>query len=392
MNSFQLAFRNIKGSPFKSSLIVICISIITLCCAGGILLVGGAGQNAQTSLDKMDLIGFELVVMPREGSYLNPDLENEIKFGLLSELAAIPGLSAVTPMFRLFYQAGSENRKNAELKIIAINQETDSLFMPLIREQIKDEIQLGDCISGSQAAIPSGDAPLNLDGYDLKLAGRLASTGTSFDKYFFVTTETAREIVHWFKSQNQTREGKFSVGSLYLVKTLPGADLHKLSSQILLGFPGVTIFDSTNFFALERNQMQKLLIFTPLLIGLVILVLFVFTGLAFSLSVNERKREIGVLRAIGFPRSFLLKSFIVEGFIVALAGGVSGLVIFMILGSSFGQVLKSNLGFSLSAVPSVALIGLLLSTLTFVTLSVPLAALLPIWRICHEDPATTLKS
>ena len=392
MNSFQLACRNINGSPFRSALVIVCISVITICCAGGMLVVSGAGQNAQSSLEKMDLFGFELVVMPRESSYLNPDLDNEIKFGLLSDLAAFPGISTVTPLFRLTYPVGSGNKENPEIKIIAINQETDSLIMPLVRKQIGNEIHLGEYISGSQTAILSGDTSLNLDGYDLNFAGQLTPTGTSFDQYLFIKTETAQEIIQWFKRQNQSRLGNLSVGSLYLVKTRPNADVHKLSSQILLGFPGVTVFDSINFFALERNQMQRLLIYTPLLVGLVWLVLFVFTGLVFSLTVNERKREIGVLRAIGFPRSFLLKSFFVEGFIVALAGGISGLAIFMILGSFFSQVLKSSLGLSFEALSQAALGGMLLVTLATVTLSVSLAALFPIRRISHEDPATTLKS
>lgn len=392
MNSFQLAFRNISGNPFRSALVIVCIAVITLSCAGGLLVISGAGQNAQSSLEEMDLFGYELVVMPRESSYLNPDLDKEIKFGMLSDLSAFPGISTVTPLFRLNYPADSGNKANLELKIIAINQETDTLIMPLVRKQIGNEINLGEYISGSQAAIPAGDTSFSLEGYNLQFAGLLASTGTSFDQYAFVGNETARDIIRWFKQHNQTRLGKLSVGSLYLVKTHPETDVHKLSSQILLGFPGVTVFDSTNFFALERIQMQRLLILTPLLVGLVWLGLFIFTGLVFSLAVNERKREIGVLRAIGFPRSFLMKSFFVEGSIVALAGGIGGLAIFMITGLFFNQVLKSSLGLSFEDLSPAGLGGLLLVTLATVTLSVSLAALLPIWRISHEDPATTLKS
>ena len=371
---------------------MICLAAITLCCAGGILLVGNAGQKAQTSLDELGLSGYELVVMPREGSYLNADLDKGIQFGLLPELLVSSNISSVVPLFHMTYEMAGGNSRYAEIKLIAIDQASDSPHLTLINQLKLSEIKRGECIAGSQANFPSGTTLLDLDGYQLSLAGRLAPTGTSFDQYVLITDETARIVVQWFKAQDQTLAGQLSVGSLYLVKALPDADMQLLSSQILLAFPGVTVFDSTSFFAMGRQHMQNLLFATPWLFGLVMLILFLFTGLAFTVVVNERKREIGILRAIGFPRSFVLKSFFVEGFIMALTGGISGLVLFMILGASLSQVTLKSLGLSLSTLPPAAWLTMMSMTLATVILSVPLAALLPIWRISREEPATTMKS
>ena len=43
-------------------------------------------------------------------------------------------------------------------------------------------------------------------------------------------------------------------------------------------------------------------------------------------SVNERTKEIGILRAIGFRKSHILKVILTEAFAVSLAAGIAGWV------------------------------------------------------------------
>jgi ABC-type lipoprotein release transport system permease subunit len=50
------------------------------------------------------------------------------------------------------------------------------------------------------------------------------------------------------------------------------------------------------------------------------------TGLFFKLGVEQRMREIGVLRALGFPASKIRQLFLLEGGVLALSGAVAGTV------------------------------------------------------------------
>jgi ABC-type lipoprotein release transport system permease subunit len=50
------------------------------------------------------------------------------------------------------------------------------------------------------------------------------------------------------------------------------------------------------------------------------------TGLFFQLGIGQRLREIGTLRAVGFPASKIRRLFVAEGFILSVAGVVAGSV------------------------------------------------------------------
>ena len=117
----------------------------------------------------------------------------------------------------------------------------------------------------------------------------------------------------------------------------------------------------------------------------------VLIGLVFSMAAYERRRELGVLRALGATRNFVLRSRLTEAGLLALGGGVAGVVVVAIGLSVFRKAIFDNLGipFVFPDVPGLLLqvgLGLLLALL-----SVTLAALIPAYRISHEDPAAAMR-
>ena len=48
------------------------------------------------------------------------------------------------------------------------------------------------------------------------------------------------------------------------------------------------------------------------------------TGLFFQFGIGQRLREIGTLRAVGFPPSKIRRLFVAEGFVLSIAGVVAG--------------------------------------------------------------------
>jgi putative ABC transport system permease protein len=71
------------------------------------------------------------------------------------------------------------------------------------------------------------------------------------------------------------------------------------------------------------------------LLGLSIVIALVGVGNTISLSIHERTRELGLLRAVGMTRRQLAESVVWESVIIALAGTVIGLVIGVVLGTIF---------------------------------------------------------
>ncbi|MCS7161730.1 MAG: ABC transporter permease [Bacteroidia bacterium] len=104
------------------------------------------------------------------------------------------------------------------------------------------------------------------------------------------------------------------------------------------------------------------------------------------IAVRERRGEIGIQRAIGAPRSFILGVFLTEGIFLCLAGGVVGLAL-TVIGAWFGAGPAKTLGLTLQ----VPLMGLLRSL--GITLGVGLlAALAPAWQAARLHPIETIRT
>ena len=137
--------------------------------------------------------------------------------------------------------------------------------------------------------------------------------------------------------------------------------------------------------------MASLLRTIPGMLGITWVLSIVFIGLVFSIAVNERRREIGVLRALGSTRSFVLRSILAEGFILALGGGAVGVILTALAVWLFRDEIVQSAGLPLLTPSPFALLALGLGGLALALASVTLAALSPALRISRQDPAVAMR-
>jgi putative ABC transport system permease protein len=139
-----------------------------------------------------------------------------------------------------------------------------------------------------------------------------------------------------------------------------GADaaaVRSAADTVLADYPVVTVKDQAEFTAEQQAQVGQILMLinAMLVLSVMIAVLGIVNTLA--LSVMERTREVGLLRAVGMSRRQLRKAVRYEAVLIALFGAVLGLV----LGVTFGLSLMSvmdGMGITEKAVPAVRLAGL----------------------------------
>ncbi len=123
--------------------------------------------------------------------------------------------------------------------------------------------------------------------------------------------------------------------SLVFVNKEPGADTDTVRAaieKITADLPTVTVKDPEGFAQEQKKQINQFLnlIYGLLLLSVVIAILGVVNTL--GLSVIERTREIGLLRAIGMSRRQLRRMIRLESIVVAVFGALLG----MALGLAFG--------------------------------------------------------
>ena len=140
----------------------------------------------------------------------------------------------------------------------------------------------------------------------------------------------------WFIS-NATYEANFTSRLDYeiLVKKATGASSAEALAavkQVAHQYPGVSVMDQSAVKAQQAAAVNQLLALVYALLGLAVIIGVLGIGNTIALSIVERTREVGLLRAVGMTRSQLRSTIRWESVIIALQGTMQGLVI----GLAFG--------------------------------------------------------
>ncbi|EMF58497.1 FtsX-like permease family protein [Streptomyces bottropensis] len=130
-----------------------------------------------------------------------------------------------------------------------------------------------------------------------------------------------------------------------------GADeLRANLDRTLDAYPQVQVRDQADYKELIRGQIAVLLYLVYALLGLAIVIAVLGVVNTLALSVVERTREIGLLRAIGLGRRQLRRMIRLESVVIAVFGAVLGLVLGLIWGVCVQQVLALQ-GMKALAIP-----------------------------------------
>ncbi len=144
-----------------------------------------------------------------------------------------------------------------------------------------------------------------------------------------------------------------------LVSTAPGAaGLGRALNTALLPYANVGYKTRAQFEQSQQSQINQELGLVYVLLALAVVVALIGIVNTLLLSVFERTREIGLLRAVGMRRRQVKEMIRSESVIVALFGGLVGIVVGTGLGLALGSALR-NSGVMKLAVPLPSLVAFL---------------------------------
>lgn len=140
--------------------------------------------------------------------------------------------------------------------------------------------------------------------------------------------------------------------ALYVDKAAgTGADqLRSRLERTLKPYPQVQVRDQADYKKLVHDQIAVLLYLVYALLGLAIVIAVLGVVNTLALSVVERTREIGLLRAIGLGRRQLRRMIRLESVVIAVFGAVLGLGLGLVWGVCTQQVLALQ-GMTSLAIP-----------------------------------------
>ena len=170
---------------------------------------------------------------------------------------------------------------------------------------------------------------------------------------------------------------------LILAKLKPGVSAEqgrKVIEPLVKGYPTAKLKDNAQYKADQKKQVNQVLNLFYVLLFLAVIIALIGITNTMTLSIHERTKELGLLRAVGESRRQMRSMIRWEAVIIALLGTVLGVVIALFFGWAVIKAL-SDQGFTnfSPALPQLAFIVL------FGGFAAVLAAILPARRAARLD-------
>jgi putative ABC transport system permease protein len=136
------------------------------------------------------------------------------------------------------------------------------------------------------------------------------------------------------------------------------ADAETAIARVAEQFPNGDLQSRSDYIDSQAGQIQQVVNIIYLLLALSVIIAAVGIVITLVLSVFERRRELGLVRAVGMTRSQVRSSVRWESVITAALGTVQGLVVGLLLGYAIVVALRSE-GLNTFTVPWPAIIAVL---------------------------------
>jgi putative ABC transport system permease protein len=344
----RLARENARRNPRRTSATASALMI-------GLALVSAMaviGQSTKASID--ELVGSDL----RADYVVSNAIGAPFSAAIGQQIAQVPGVSQVVPVRYGMAQIGGDDAFLVAADPAAFGRMTSLVVRDgsldtggLVVAQ--DRADAGGWHVGDTVAItlPSGPADLTVGAIvePSELAGSL-----------IVPLDVLGELT--------------PVDSTVYVAADPGADPASVKAGIdavVADLPTITAKNQAEFAAEQRAPVDQMLTVIYALLGLAVVIAVLGIVNTLALSVIERTREVGLLRAVGLSRRQLRTMVRLESVAIAVLGAVLGVGLGLVFGVSIQRAVADD-GISVLSVPAGQLI-------VFVLLSALIGVLAAVW-------------
>ena len=401
----RLALQNLLRKPARTLMLVLAVTLST----GGVFASYTVASGIKDSMDRsFSRMGADLIVVPVKAmvnitsALLTVQPTAEVLDGrLVSEIEQMDGIDQAAPQtyFQIPIMSGMPECK---ANLIAFEPKKDFTVLPWMVAHEQRPMEAADIIGGSRRAEAIGDeiAPCN---FPANIYGKLGRSGVGpFDDSFFATYETvkllhekAEQSLHGQKNtQNSLAGFDQSKISAILVKLKFGATPEQARFAIAR-LPGVKVITGAAIVTSTRQATTALLGGMLGFTAMMLAAMLILVSLLFSGIISERRREVGLLRAIGSRHVDVMRMLLAEAVFTTALGGITGII----FGCGLLLVFQRSLVYYLETLhidfawPAPSMIVLVALSCSVVSALVGLVgALVPAWRASLEEPYLLIQS
>ncbi|MBM4348357.1 MAG: ABC transporter permease [Deltaproteobacteria bacterium] len=338
--------------------------------------------------NKLDEYGANILVLPRSddlslsyggmsigGVSLDARTLNDSDIPKIREIEVRENINIVSPKF-----VGVVEIDGKKIPLMGVHLEEEGRLKKWWKvhgtiPKSKDEVLLGNEVA--VRLFKSANDVLTINGRNVKISGTIEETGSQDDFLIFADLGFVQEAL-----------GKPKAVSLIEVSAYCNTcPIEEIVDQISKQLPHAKV---TAIKQTLQTKMEALDHFKKFSIGISVIVLLIGALIVFTnmmASVNERKREIGIFRAIGFRKSHIMRIIFLEALVVGFIAGIAGYILGLGISHFIGPMVLGIKTVRWVVDPSLAIGAICLSAVIGV-----LSSVYPALHASKMDPTEALRA
>lgn len=346
---FDLALKNLSRRQTRTCLLIAAIAISSAVTFAGIVAMRSVVSSMEIGLSR---VGADLMVVSESTlTHISDALlaveptDQTLPADTISR-AGIGGMSKVAAQRVLRTNQSGVGGTDETVDLIGFDPASDFTVRPWLSERLAGAMQPGDVIVGAARDAPLG-SQLFLFGKPFRVYGKLARTGSGTqERGIFLPSERLVALAPEIRRRIGAVPGMLEPDKVsgFLIQMAPGSTELQARFALLSRIAGIKVITGGSLMTGIRQGMVALLGGLVALIGLLSAGTAVMVVVLFSAIMAERRREVGLLKAIGAGNGQIVAMAVIEATIATAGGAVIGVLIGVLLLRMFERVLVHHLG------------------------------------------------
>ena len=321
----SIAWKGVSRKIFRNAVLCVAVCLLVSLLVFALLFDKAVKEDIEAAAKRL---GADIVLVPPEAIGVAEEfiLESRLKSFYMDKFVYeaiydLPDIKDIT--FHVYLNTLPSGCCSIdEGQVVAFNPETDFVITPWLEKGPKtlgpNEIYVGSYIYEFLGLIDTA----SLFGTGVKVVGHMQQTGTGLDRGIFMRLEDLDKI-----SEGAVGDYKPGKISIIFIKIRDGADPREVVADIRDINPRIGIMTRGDIGADVRSTLSDVLRVFSVTIFISSLLAIMLAWSSFTALTNERRREVGILRAIGAHRSHIVRLFLTEALIISLLGGLAGILL-----------------------------------------------------------------
>lgn len=363
---FKIAQKNLRYRIYRTSTMVFFVMLLSFTMFT-VSIISNSTENGLTSV--VNRFGADIMVVSDQAEeavqkslFQGTPCTTYFDAGIEDKIKAVEGVEKTSP--QLYLATLSASCCESALQLIAFDPKTDFVIQPWLNNQIHNALPTGSVVVGSAVTKQVGD-DITFYGIKFKVAGVMERTGMGYDNTVFLTFEDAKKILtspNIVKNKDLTQVDDIIST---VVVDVGNNKLSKVSRDIedVLRGNNVSVFTTESMTHSIADSIENFKVFEKFTTFVSFLSSAAALIILFCISINERKKEFGILLSIGIRRRQIFQIIVSEAIIITVLGAILGILVASIIVFPFSIAISQKLGLPYLLPEFGAIVGLIIKIL-----------------------------